>query len=56
MQNLLQIKAIVNLSNLGYCYEKGVGVEVDFKKSLKYYKMSSEKGSALGMFNMGDAI
>lgn len=38
---------------LGYCYEVGVGVEVDYEKAFRYYKKSADAGLAAGIYSVG---
>ena len=38
---------------LGCCYEKGQGVEQDYKKSVEWYKKSAEQGYAVAQYNLG---
>ena len=40
-------------NSVGYYYQKGVGVKMNLKKSLKYYEKAAKLGSALGMYNTG---
>lgn len=35
---------------LGYCYEYGVGTEIDLKLAFRYYKLSADKGNSEGQF------
>ena len=35
---------------LGQMYRQGKGVEINFKKSIKYYKKSCEKGNDSAIF------
>lgn len=41
------------LAYLGYFHEKGIGVEVDYKKAVEFYQKSVEKESAIGMWTLG---
>lgn len=40
-------------NNVGWCYEKGVGVAADGDLAFKYYKTSADAGEAQGMNNLG---
>lgn len=39
------------LNNLGVIYQMGLGVPVDYKKALQYYKQAADKGLATSMYN-----
>jgi len=39
--------------NRGLCYEKGYGVEKDYKKAVKFYTKSAEQGYAMAQCNLG---
>ncbi|RIB00729.1 kinase-like domain-containing protein [Gigaspora rosea] len=39
--------------NLGFCYERGAGVEKNERKAFTYYKKSADMGNADGMNNLG---
>ena len=38
---------------LGTCYEKGVGTDIDIPLAVENYRRSAEKGSKIGMYNLG---
>jgi TPR repeat protein len=40
-------------SNLGFMYEKGQGVEQDFKEAVKWYQKAAEQGYAAAQHNLG---
>ena len=40
-------------NNLGVRYEKGQGVEQDFKEAFKWYQKSADQGQATAQFNLG---
>lgn len=40
--------------NLGYLYEQGLGVPVDFKRSYQWYRSAAERGHADAQFNLGN--
>ena len=42
------------LCNLGYCYEKGHGVILSFKKAYNLYKQAADAGSVRGMKMVGN--
>lgn len=42
-------------NSLGYAYKKGNGVEKDFYKAIKWYRISAEKGNTLAQSNLGYA-
>ena len=45
---------LVHFANyVGWCYEKGVGVDADPSLAFKYYKMSADAGESQGMNNLG---
>ena len=39
--------------DIGYAYEKGQGVEVDFDKAFEFYRMAAEQGDAEARYNLG---
>ena len=39
--------------NLGYCYERGLGVEKDPKEAVKWYRKAAEQGFARAQYNLG---
>ena len=39
--------------NLGVMYEKGQGVEQDFKEAVKWFRKSAEQGDAIAQSNLG---
>jgi len=39
------------INNLGVIYQMGLGVAVDYKKALHYYKQAADKGLAVSMYN-----
>lgn len=52
-QDLAQMGSTMSLLALGLMYEGGQGVVPDISKSLEYYSLASEKGSARATFNLG---
>jgi TPR repeat protein len=53
MASHLQDSEADALAYLGYFYEKGIGVEVDYGKAIDFYQKAVEKKSALGMWTLG---
>ena len=43
------------LSDLGYMYEMGFGVNKNYIEAVKYYRKAAAKGYAVAMFNLGEA-
>ncbi len=41
-------------NNLGWMYQRGLGVEKDTKKALEYYQKAADKGDAAAMVNIGN--
>lgn len=41
-----------SLLNLGYCYDEGVGTEIDKQKALSCYKRAAENGDVAAYTNM----
>ena len=39
--------------NLGYCYQKGYGVDQDYTEAVKWYRKAAEQGHANGQNNLG---
>ena len=39
--------------NLGYCFDKGEGVEQNSTKAVELYTKAAEKGNSAAMFNLG---
>src|SRR5260363_221440 len=39
--------------NVGYCYEKGNGIEKNEYNAFEFYKKSADLGAAQGAFNVG---
>lgn len=39
--------------DIGYMYEKGVGVNTDYAMALKWYLKAAEQGNSVGLFNVG---
>lgn len=44
---------VISLSNLGWHYQYGNGVEQDYKKAFKYYKQAADKGNAWSQNKVG---
>ena len=44
----------MELTNLGACYEDGIGVEKNAKKAVEYYQQAAEKGYPVALFNLGN--
>ncbi|RHZ45833.1 hypothetical protein Glove_646g5 [Diversispora epigaea] len=44
---------IVALSNVGYCYEKGIGIAIDEKKGISMSYESVRAGNIYAMYNVG---
>ena len=40
-------------NNLGYCYEKGLGVTQDYAEAVKWYRKAAEQGNRKAQFNLG---
>ena len=40
-------------NNLGFAYQHGKGIEVDYKKALKYYKIAAENDESVAQYNLG---
>ena len=38
---------------MGYLYQEGQGVEKNYSKAIKYFRLAAEQGDPLGMFNLG---
>jgi TPR repeat protein len=43
----------LGMTNLGYVYENGYGVEKDHKEAITWYRKAAEAGDAQGMNNLG---
>ncbi|GBB84023.1 hypothetical protein RclHR1_10670005 [Rhizophagus clarus] len=41
------------INRLGYCYEKGIGTEIDNQKTFELYKTAADLGNANGINNLG---
>ena len=41
------------MNQIGWCYQKGLGVEKDLKRARDYYRKAAEAGSIFGMYNYG---
>ena len=39
--------------SLGYCYNKGLGVAVDYEEAVKWYRKSAEQGNADAQCSLG---
>ena len=39
--------------NLGYCFDKGEGVEQNLAKAVEWYTKAAEKGNSSAMYNLG---
>ncbi|PKC66208.1 hypothetical protein RhiirA1_460010 [Rhizophagus irregularis] len=39
---------------LGYCYNMGIGTEINKKKAFKYYKIAAENGDETALYNLGN--
>ena len=40
-------------NNLGFCYEYGIGADIDLKRALDCYFISAEGGSPIAVYNVG---
>ena len=45
---------VIALNNLGYLYEKGIGVKKDLLKSLELYLKSANAGAPIAQYNVGE--
>jgi TPR repeat protein len=52
-EKLCKKKYPCGINRLGYCYEKGIGTEIDNQKTFELYKMAAELGNANGINNLG---
>src|SRR5256885_787325 len=57
-QTLSNIKGVLeknnnSQNNLGWCYQNGEGVEVDFGKAFQCYEKSAKAGNSYGQNNLG---
>lgn len=43
----------LGMSNLGWCYAKGIGVQDDAEQAVHWYRKGAEAGDGGGMSNMG---
>ena len=43
------------VSNLGYFYSEGLGVEKDYKRANKYFFKAAEQGDEVAMYNLGNS-
>ena len=41
-------------ASIGYCYNNGLGVEVDKKKAIYYYELAAMKGDVYARYNLGN--
>lgn len=41
------------MADLGYCYEKGCGVEQSWEQAFSWYRISAECGNPVSMSNLG---
>lgn len=39
--------------DIGYMYQKGLGVDIDYAMALKWYLKAAEQGNSVGLFNVG---
>ena len=42
-----------SMHNLGYCYEKGYGVEQSWEQAFSWYRRGAECGNPVSMSNLG---
>ena len=42
-----------SIANVGYLYEKGLGVKLDNEEAKKWYRLAAENGNARGQYNLG---
>lgn len=40
-------------SNLGFCYENGLGVPVNYMEAIKWYRLSAEQQDFTALYNLG---
>jgi hypothetical protein len=40
-------------NNIGYLYERGIGVQVDYAEAMKWYRRAADLGYAEAMYNIG---
>lgn len=43
---------LLPFTSIGYCYEMGLGVNVDLAQSVKYYTIAAEKGEFTAQYNL----
>lgn len=41
---------------VGYCYERGIGVNQDFKKAVQYYKKSAKQNNLHALYNIANCF
>ncbi|GBB84158.1 hypothetical protein RclHR1_01080014 [Rhizophagus clarus] len=41
------------MKNLGYCYEKGIGTDINEQKAFELYQKSADLGNSIGIKNLG---
>ncbi len=41
---------------LGFCYEKGFGVEINYESAISWYKKSAEQNDAIAFCNLGGCL
>ncbi|CAB4404744.1 unnamed protein product [Rhizophagus irregularis] len=52
-KKLSEKKYPCGINRLGYCYEKGIGTEINNQKTFELYKMAADLGNANGINNLG---
>ncbi|EXX73868.1 hypothetical protein RirG_056420 [Rhizophagus irregularis DAOM 197198w] len=41
------------INHLGYCYENGIGIDIDYQKAFKLYQKVADLGNPFGINNLG---
>ncbi|UZO05665.1 uncharacterized protein OCT59_026009 [Rhizophagus irregularis] len=40
------------INHLGYCYENGIGIDIDYQKAFKLYQKAADLGNSLAQYNL----